>query len=78
MESKVRDHRDASGRFGMPGWMLFIKCVCTALVSGEDASPGEHGECNETEEASGNDTHSRRKRHVPLIEDVVIGEYLGN
>lgn len=44
------------------------------LISGESTGPNEHGECDETEEATGSAAHSRRKRHGPLIEDVVIGK----
>ncbi|KAM8754346.1 immunoglobulin-like and fibronectin type III domain-containing protein 1 isoform 2-T3 [Acanthopagrus schlegelii] len=41
-------------------------------LNGESTGPSEHGECDETEEATGSAAHSRRKRHGPLIEDAVI------
>ncbi|XP_051280976.1 immunoglobulin-like and fibronectin type III domain-containing protein 1 isoform X2 [Dicentrarchus labrax] len=41
-------------------------------VNDESAGPKDHSECDETEDATGFATHSRRKRQGPLIEDIVI------
>ncbi|XP_070765961.1 immunoglobulin-like and fibronectin type III domain-containing protein 1 [Enoplosus armatus] len=41
-------------------------------ASGESAGPKDPSECDETEDATGSGTHSRRKRQGPLIEDMVI------
>lgn len=44
------------------------------FLKGESTGPKDDNECDETEEATGSATHSRRKRQGPLIEDTVIGE----
>ncbi len=40
----------------------------------ERTGPSDHNECDETEGATGAMKHSRRKKHGPLIEDMVIGK----
>lgn len=45
---------------------------------GERKCAEDHAECDETEDASGSATHTRRKRHGPLIEDLVTGKWRSN
>ncbi|XP_034733166.1 immunoglobulin-like and fibronectin type III domain-containing protein 1 [Etheostoma cragini] len=41
-------------------------------VNGESTRPEDHNKCDEAEDATATATHSRRKRHGPMIEDLVI------
>lgn len=66
--------------FGRNGWIIICSLKHLNIFDffkkkGESTCPKEHTECDETEDATGFATNSKRKRKGPLIEDLEIGEY---
>ncbi|TNN73493.1 Immunoglobulin-like and fibronectin type III domain-containing protein 1 [Liparis tanakae] len=70
--SESDESEDPTGRHKRPSCSKKSKKLQKA-VTGESTCGEDDSEYDETEEAAGRASHSRRKRQGPLIEDVLIG-----